>query len=161
MGLYPADIRYTADSAATAGAAKILLPVRVIAWRPTTEQALTEARQVVEQFRLLCDTAQHAGGQLTLGDLATSFEKHSGRLTVQQYSKKEVQLELEFLAVVGFSGPADFWGRAAVVAWGADVVQGFCLRSWPKGVKVIARRGKFLAEPPTSDEVVGVPGSSS
>jgi hypothetical protein len=154
MGLFPVDVRYTAESAVTAAAASVLLPVCVIVWRPTTEQALGEARQVVEQFRLLCEKVQRPGGSLTVGDLAASFEKHSGRLTVQQYSKKEVQLELEFLAVVGFSGPVDFWGRAAHLAWAVDVVQGFCVRSWPKRVKVVARRGRFLHEPPASEELL-------
>ena len=157
MGFSMADIRYSAGSSATASAASVLLPIRVLAWRPTAELALGEARRVVEQFRLLCERATHPGGSLTTGDLATPFEGHSGRLTVQQYSKKEVLLELEFLAVVGFSGPADFWARAAVLAWAADAVQEFCLQAWPKGVRVFARRGRFLNEAPASDEVLGEP----
>jgi hypothetical protein len=120
--LMRADIRYTADSAATASAASVLLPVRILVRRPTSEQALTEARQVVEQFRRLAERAEAPGGHLALGDLAASFEKHSGRLTVEQRSKKEVQLELEFLAIVTFSGTRDFWGRATVVAWATDLI---------------------------------------
>ena len=155
MSFSPADIRYSAGSSETAAAASVVLPVRVIAWRPTAAHALAEARQVVEQFRRLCGDARHPDGDLSTGDMAATFEKHSGRLTVQQYTKKEVQLELEFLAVVGFRGPADFWGRAVVLAWAADLVQGFSLRVWPKGVKVFARRGRFLNEAAASDELLG------
>ncbi len=146
------DMRYTADSATTAAAASVLFPIRIIARRPNSEQALTEARQIVEEFRLLAERSHAPGGRLTLADLAATFEKHSGRLTLAQRSKKEVQLELEFLAIVSFANTDDFWGRASTLAWAADQIQAFCVRSWPKGVWVMARRGRFVSEVAAHEE---------
>jgi hypothetical protein len=141
------DIRYSAGTPATTTSTALVWPVRVVVCRPTAEQALSQARQVVEQFREVCAQAGPAGSRLSLGDFAASFDKLSGRLVLEQRSAKEAQVQLEFLAVCRLAGPADFWDRAAVVAWSVDAVQGFCQRSWPKGVEVIALEGRVVNEP--------------
>ena len=142
------DIRFNAGTPATAGSTAFVWPVRVVVRRPTAEQALLQARQVVEQFREVCEKAGPAGSRLALGDFAATFDKLSGRLVLEQRSGKEAQVQLEFLAVCRLAGPAEFWDRAAAVAWSVDAVQGFCQRSWPKGVEVIALEGRVVSEPP-------------
>jgi hypothetical protein len=151
LGLIPPDVRYSADSSATAAAAGVLLPLRVTVHRPTGEQALAEAKQVVEQFRILTERSERPPGRIALADPAQTYENQSGHLTIHQHAKKEVKLDLDFLALVSFpgAGAGDFWARAAVLAWATDLVQQFCLQTWPKGVEVAAQLGKFLgrAEP--------------
>jgi hypothetical protein len=150
LGSTPIDIRYTADAATTASTPRLLLPLRVRVRRPTCAEALAEVRTVVDQFRLLAERAETLGGRLQVADLAASTDKPAGNLSFQKVTKKEVLLELEFLAVVGFASVGDFWNRASVVAWALDLVQQFCLRSWSRGVEVDALRARFGIETTTA-----------
>jgi hypothetical protein len=112
--------------------------------------------QQARRLSSLWGIAERPDGRITLADMAAAYEKHSGRLTIQQHSKKEVKLELEFLAVVTFpgTGPGDFWARAVFLAWATDLVHQFCLQAWPKGVEVVARRGRFVSDAAASEEVL-------
>jgi hypothetical protein len=155
-----ADIRFTANSASTASAARLILPVRVLARHASHQQALAAARGVFDAFAKHLLSARHEGGALSLGELTVPVaDAAPGLLTIQQRSPKEAQVEVEFMAVLQFTGPTDFWRRAEVVVWAVDFVQSFSQRAWPKGTWVIPRRGRFLADAPATEETVGDPES--
>jgi len=153
-----ADIRFSANSAVTAATKALILPIRVISRHPSTQEALAAAHRVVDAFGKLVSTAQTPGARLMLAESSSVTEaSQSGVLSIQQRTAKEAQVDVEFLALVIFDGPAEFWHRAQLVAWALDIVQSFSCRSWPKGVWVIPRRGRFVADNVVHEETVSDP----
>ncbi len=143
------DVRYNIGTPATTSSTAFVWPVRVVVRRPTCEQALAQAREVVEQFRALCDQAGPGGSRLTVADFTAEYDKTCGRLMLEQRSAKEVQLQLDFLAVCYLARSAGFWENAAAVAWSVDLVHGFTQRNWSKGVEVAALEGRAVGAPQT------------
>jgi hypothetical protein len=118
---------------------------------------MADGKKLFDLFRSTCERAVNASGQLTVTDLTFRLEKPVGRLAFSEYSKKLVQMELEFVARLEFTGPEEFWSRGAVIAWAMDVIREFCNRSWPKDTRLFARRSRFIDEASSDAEPGDVP----
>jgi hypothetical protein len=140
------DIRFKATGPETAQALRILLPVRIRISRPTGEQALVEARRVVEQFRQTTEQTEWSGGRVILSDMATADGKQPSELTIEQASKKEVRLQLVFSAVLTLPVTTDFWARTSAIARATDFLQKFSQMPREKDIDVEAEQAQLLVE---------------
>jgi hypothetical protein len=140
------DVRFKATGPETAQAVRVLLPLRIRISRPTGEQALGEAKRVVEQFRQATEQAEWSGGRVILSDLATADGKQPTELIIEQASKKEVRLQLVFSAVLTLPVTTDFWARTSAIVRATDFLQKFSHLPREKEVDVEAEQARLLAE---------------
>jgi hypothetical protein len=139
------DIRFKSSGSQTAQAELVVLPLSVRVNRPSGEVALGEVRRVVDQFRQAAEQLQIPGARLSIPELANMAGKHSVELTIEQVSKKEVQVAFLFAATLSFDGAGEFWDRALAIAAATDYLQAFTQRSREKDVEVDAQQGKILS----------------
>jgi hypothetical protein len=144
--LHQADIRFKAACAQTAQARHVLFPLRVWVSRPSGEQALAEARRIVEQFRKAAEHAEIPESRLAVPAFGAADGKPAEELTIEQASKREVRLQLLFSALLSFEKPGDFWARAAAVARATDFLQAFAQQPREKDIEVDVQQGRLLVE---------------
>jgi hypothetical protein len=137
------DIRFQADSAKTAVAEMILIPMCLQVERAAYQTALREARGVVEQFQAELPQFAAKGGTLTLGDLARPQLQKVSELTFQQQSRDEVRLRLEFFLVLNLQ-QGRFWERAEIIAQAIDFVERFCTKPRDKQTIIYMETARFL-----------------
>jgi hypothetical protein len=140
------DIRYKADGPLTASIGKILFPLWALIKRPTSEQALKEAKRMVEQLSKEAEQTGIPGGGLVVCDFGIPYHRQNARITIEQASRKEVVLHCEFFAVLSFETSGDFWTRAEIISRHLDFLQRFCSQPREKDVDVYAERAKFLTD---------------
>ena len=143
------DVRFQATGPDTANSVRLLLPLRIFVSRPTSEQALGEARRVVEELGQATQQIAIEGARLSIRDLASALGKYAAEWKITQASKKEARLELLFFVLLTIEANKDFWGHAAVIARLVDFLQRFCQQPREKGIDVAAERAIVL------DEVAG------
>ncbi|MBA4148961.1 MAG: hypothetical protein H0X66_12665 [Verrucomicrobia bacterium] len=145
------DIRYKADGPLTASIGTILLPLWALIKRPTSEQALKEAKRLVDQLAKESEQTGILGGKLTICDFSAPYHTQAARISIEQSSKKEVTLRCDFFAVLAFDSIGDFWSRADIISRHVDFLQRFCLAPRDKDIEVYAERAKFLTEKETKN----------
>lgn len=137
------DIRFQADSAKTAAAEMILIPLCLQVERSAYQTALREARAVVEQLQAELPQFTAKGGTLQLGDLGRPQMQKVSELTLQQQSRDEVRLRLEFFIVLNLQ-QGRFWERAELIAQAIDFVQRFCTKPRDKQTIIYMETARFL-----------------
>src|SRR5581483_6397247 len=109
------DIRFSATGHETGKAVRILLPLSVRISRPTGQEALLEAKRIVEHFRQAAGETEFSGARMAPSDLAASIGKQAAELTIEQDPKRGVRLRLLFSGVLTLTPGADFWARALTI----------------------------------------------
>lgn len=140
------DIRFQAKGPETARVDRLLLPLRIFVSRSTSEQALGEARRVVEQLRQAAEQFTIEGARLSVRDLASVWGKYAAEWKINQTSKKEAKLELLFFAILTIEANKDFWSRAVIIARLIDFLQRFCQQPREKDIDVVAEKAIVLDE---------------
>jgi hypothetical protein len=144
--LNPPDVRFKASGPETAQATRVLFPLRVRVNRPSAEQALVEAKRVVEQFRQAAERAELPAGRFGLADPALAAGTQAAELVIEHLSKREVRLQLLFLAALTWPPATDFWARASAIAGVTDFLQKFSQMSREKDIEVDPERAKLSTE---------------
>jgi len=144
--VHHADIRFRATSAQAAHARQVVFPLRVRVSRPTSERAVSEAKNVIDQFRQAAPQAEVGKGRLDVGDFKTAGVRSLEELVIEQTSKREARVQLVFLALLRFKGEPDFWDRAAAVARVGDFLQSFSQQPRDKDVEVDVQPAQLLGE---------------
>jgi hypothetical protein len=150
------DIRYKADGAKTATAETVVLPMRLCLERTTHHAATREARSLVEQLQTELPQFAAKGGTLQMGDLERPQIQKTSELILEQESRDEVRLQLEFFLVLTLQ-QGQFWDRAELIAHAIDFVQRFCAKPREKHTTIQMQTARFLDESPKTQIPVGTP----
>src|SRR6478735_2403367 len=122
----PQDILFKGDGAQTAAAETLILPRWIQIERPTHLAAVRDARAVVEQLQKEATQFVVKGAQLKVGELSQRHQQKVSDITLEQQSRDEVKLELNFFLLLKFEGGRAFWERAESIAQHIDFIQKFC-----------------------------------
>jgi hypothetical protein len=142
--LNPADIRFKADGRKTVQAWQVHFPLRVRVQRPTTVQALADARSIVDQLRRAADEAEFPDARLIVLDPDADDGRGASEFTIEQKSQREVRLQITLAASLTLEGVGAFWAHATAIAAAADFIQGFALRPHEKGIEIDVQQARVL-----------------
>jgi hypothetical protein len=152
-----ADIRFYAASPDTAMARQVLFPIRVRVNRPSAEQALGEAKRVMEEFRRAATQVEIPGAHFAVSECAATGCKPEAEFAIEQVSKSEVRVRLTLAGLLSFEAAGDFWSRAAAIARVADFLQHFSQQAREKDIEVEAQQARLLPGKPSEPDVHAAP----
>lgn len=150
------DIRYKADGTKTAKAEVIIVPLWLCIERPTYHTAICEAHNIVEQLQAELPQFTAKGGTLQMGDLGKPQVQKTSELVLEQQSRDEVKLQLEFFLVLTLQ-QGQFWERAELIALAIDFVQRFCAKPRDKRTIIQMQIARFVDESQKTPIPVGTP----
>lgn len=139
------DIRYKADGSRAATVESLVLPLWLCVEKPTHHIAVREARSLVEQLQAELSQFVSKGGSLQLGDLGKPQVPKASELILEQESRDEVRLQLDFFLILTING-GGFWERSEVIGQAVDFVQRFCIKPRDKHTIVQMQLARFPDE---------------